>query len=148
MKYQRFNDTYVLRLEKGEEIVSSLKKFCEKENIKLGSIEGLGATNHLVVGLFDLDEKIYHKKEFNEPFEITSLLGNISTMNDEVYLHLHINCADKNMNVYGGHLYECTISVTCELFVRVIDGKVDRYKDEAIGINLYDLKETSYESVK
>ena len=141
MRYQRFNDTYVLRLEKGEEVVSCLKKFCEKEKIALGSIEGLGATNHLVVGLYDLDHKQYHKKEFNEAFEITSLLGNISSMNDEVYLHLHINVADENMKVYGGHLYECVISATCELFVRVIEGKVDRFKDDVTGLNLYDLKE-------
>lgn len=141
MRYQRFNDTYVLRLEKGEEVVSCLKNFCEKEKIVLGSIEGLGATNHLVVGLYDLDQKLYHKKEFNEAFEITSLLGNISSMNDEIYLHLHINVADENMKVYGGHLYECVISATCELFVRVIEGKVDRFKDDVTGLNLYDLKE-------
>ena len=63
MKYTRFDDTYVVRLEKGEEVVSSLKSLCEKEDIKLGSIGGLGATNHVVVGLYDLDQKVYHKEE-------------------------------------------------------------------------------------
>ena len=141
MRYQRFDDTYVVRLEKGEEVVNSLKKLCDKENIKLASIEGLGATNHVVVGLYDLDQKVYHNKEFNEAFEISSLIGNISRMNDESYLHIHINLADENMKTFGGHLYECVISATCELFIRVINGEVNRFKDEDSGLNLYDLKE-------
>ena len=141
MRYQRFDDTYVVRLEKGEEVVNSLKKLCDKEDIKLASIEGLGATNHVVVGLYDLDQKVYHKKEFNEAFEITSLIGNISRMNDDSYLHIHINLADENMKTFGGHLYECVISATSELFIRVINGEVNRFKDEDSGLNLYDLKE-------
>ena len=141
MKYQRFDDTYVVRLEKGEEVVNSLKKLCDKEDIRLASIEGLGASNHVIVGLYDLDQKVYHKKEFNEAFEITSLIGNISRMNDESYLHIHINLADENMKTFGGHLYECVISATCELFIRVINGEVNRFKDEDSGLNLYDLKE-------
>ena len=141
MRYQRFDDTYVVRLEKGEEVVNSLKKLCDKENIKLASIEGLGATNHVVVGLYDLDQKVYHKKEYNEAYEITSLIGNISRMNDDSYLHIHINLADENMKTFGGHLYECVISATCELFIRVINGEVNRFKDEDSGLNLYDLKE-------
>ena len=141
MRYQRFDDTYVVRLEKGEEVVNSLKKLCDKENIKLASIEGLGATNHVVVGLYDLDQKVYHKKEYNEAYEITSLIGNISRMKDDSYLHIHINLADENMKTFGGHLYECVISATCELFIRVINGEVNRFKDEDSGLNLYDLKE-------
>lgn len=141
MRYQRFDDTYVVRLEKGEEVVNSLKKLCDKEDIRLASIEGLGASNHVIVGLYDLDQKVYHKKEFNEAFEITSLIGNISRMNDESYLHIHINLADENMKTFGGHLYECVISATCEFFIRVINGEVNRFKDEDSGLNLYDLKE-------
>ena len=139
MRYQRFADTYVVRLEKNEEVVDSLKNFCEKENIKLASIEGLGASNHVIVGLYDIDLKVYHKKEFNEAFEITSLIGNVSRKDDDVYLHLHITLADKDMKAFGGHLYECIISATCELFVRVIDGQVNRFTDEDTGLNLYEL---------
>ena len=43
MEYRKFADTYVIRLDKGEEIISSLQAICEKENIRLGSVEGIGA---------------------------------------------------------------------------------------------------------
>ena len=137
MEYRKFKDTYVLRLQRGEELVSSIKEFCLKEDVKLGSIEGLGAADYLKVGLYDVGKQVYHSHEFSEPLEITSLTGNISTMNGEVYLHIHINVADEKMNVHGGHLNECRISATCELFIRKLEGTVEREKDPETGLNLY-----------
>jgi len=49
MEYRKFADTYVIRLDKGEEIISSLQAICEKENIRLGSVEGIGAADHAVI---------------------------------------------------------------------------------------------------
>ena len=35
MEYQKFADTYVVRIDKGEEFIASLQALCEKENIQL-----------------------------------------------------------------------------------------------------------------
>lgn len=72
MEYRKFADTYVIRLDKGEEIISSLQAICEKENIRLGSVEGIGAADHAVIGLYDVANRQYHKKELNGPMEISS----------------------------------------------------------------------------
>ena len=45
MEFKKFNDTYVIRLNKGEEVISSLKELCKNEDIKLAEITGLGAAN-------------------------------------------------------------------------------------------------------
>ncbi len=66
----------------------------------------------------------------NEALEITSLVGSISTNKGEPYLHLHINLAREDMSVVGGHLIECRLSATCEMFVREIDGVVERTLDD------------------
>lgn len=139
MKYKKFDNTYVVRIEKGEEVISKLTDLCNKESIKLGSIAGIGATDKLVIGLFDTNSKQYHKTTLTGPMEITSLMGNVSTKDGETYLHIHINVCNADMQVYGGHLNECYISATCELHVTKIDGEVDRYFDESIGLNLYKL---------
>ena len=34
MEFQKFADTYVVRLDKGEEIIASLQKLCETEQIQ------------------------------------------------------------------------------------------------------------------
>ena len=138
MEYRQFGDTYVLRLDRGEEILQSLTHFCKKENIRLGSVEGLGASDHAMIGLYNVEEKQYHKQVFDGAMEITSLLGNISEKDGEVYLHCHINLCRDDMSVIGGHLNECRISATCELFIRKLEGVVERRLDENVtGLNLY-----------
>ena len=138
MEYRQFDDTYVIRLDRGDEIIASITDFCEKENVQLGYLEGLGAADHAVIGLYDVGERFYHKTEVNGPMEITSLVGNITTKDGETYLHLHINLCDETMAVKGGHLNECRISATSEIIVRKIDGRVERLHDtEVTGLNIF-----------
>lgn len=49
MNYRKFNNTIVLRLDKGDEVITSLKKISELENITLADVSGLGATNCFTV---------------------------------------------------------------------------------------------------
>lgn len=137
MEYRRFNNTVVVRLERGEEILIELKKVALSENIKLAKISAIGATDYFVVGAYSVEEQKYYKNEFKGVFEITNLSGNITTMNGEYYAHLHITCADDKSVCYGGHLNECRIAATLELFIDVIDGTVDRVKDEVTGLNIF-----------
>ena len=137
MEYRKFGNNYVVRIDKNEEVLDKLVFLCRKENIKLGSVTGLGATNRVVIGLFDTVEKKYHQKELTGPMEITSFVGNISTKDGEVYLHCHINVCDKDNHVFGGHLNLCNISATCELNITAIDGQAERKFSDEIGLNLY-----------
>ena len=140
MNYKRFGDKIVARIDKSEEVLEKLKEIALKENIKLANINALGATNDFTVGVFKTKEKKYYANEFNgEDFEIVSLTGTISTMNDEYYAHLHMSAGDGNGNVFGGHLNKCIISATCEMVIYIIDGKVDRYFDEEVGLNLFNM---------
>lgn len=137
MEYQKLGNTYVVRIDKGEEVLAKISELCVKEDIKAGSITGLGATDRVVLGLFDTEKKVYHKTELTGSMEITSLVGNISTKNGENYLHCHINVCDHNMNVLGGHLNECWVSATGEFIVTKIDGTVERELDGFVGLNLF-----------
>jgi hypothetical protein len=136
MEFKKFENKFLIRIDKGEEIVETLKKFCRDNEILLGSITGLGATNRVKVGLYDVDKKEYFSKELVGNYEIAPLYGNISTMNKETYLHLHINLCDSNYNSFGGHLNYAIVSATFEGIIEKIDGKVDRELDKEIGLNL------------
>jgi len=137
MEFKQFGNKYILRLDKGEEIVETLKSFCKDQNIKLGWVKGIGAVNKATIGFYKPYYKKYYSTDLQGDHEITSLLGNISTMNDEVYLHLHINLSDIEYNTYGGHLSSAIISVTGEIMIEAIEGNVDRKFNEEIGINVY-----------
>ena len=139
MEYKRFNNKFIVRINKGEEIVETLKKVCKDNSIKLGSVTGIGATNKVTVGLFDVDTKKYHSTELTGNYEIVPLQGNITTMDGEVYLHLHINVCDLEHHSFGGHLNSAIVSATFEAVIDIIDGKIDRKFNKEIGLNLLDL---------
>lgn len=138
MEYRKFNDTYVIRMERSEEVMATLAAFCEKEDIRLASVEALGATDHAVVGIYDVATRVYHKQAFDEPMEISNLTGNVTRKDGQVYLHLHATLCDRNMLTHGGHVNELRISATCELFLRTLPGQVFRRLDEKeTGLNLF-----------
>ncbi len=137
MEYKRFENTIVARLDKGDEIVSSLEKLCVNENIQLGMVSGLGAVNDVTIGIFNTEEKTYYGRECKGDYEIASLTGNITQMNEKPYLHLHITIGNTKTNeIYGGHLTKALISATGEIFITIIPGKVGREFSKEIGLNL------------
>ena len=129
MEYRRFNNTIIVRIDKGEEILSKIQEVALKENIKLASVNALGATNDFTVGVYS--------NEFKGNFEIVSLTGTINTMNNEFYTHIHMSAGNDKGEVFGGHLNRAIVSATCEMVINIIDGYVDRYFDEEIGLNLF-----------
>lgn len=139
MKYQRFEQTIIVRMDKGEDIVEQVKNVALKEKIKLASISALGAINGFTVGVFKTKEKKYYANEFEGDFEIVSLTGTINTMNDEYYSHMHLSAGNDQGQVFGGHLNKAIVSATCEMVIQIINGEVDRYFDEEVGLNLLKL---------
>lgn len=138
MEYKRFGEKLVLRIDRGEDIVTKLKELCALENISLGSVSGIGAVMETEIGIFNVDTKEYFSKKVEGLYEVSNLTGNISQMNGETYLHLHITIGDVKKNeVYAGHLNRAVVGATAEIIVSVIDGQVDRQKDENIGLNLF-----------
>lgn len=136
MQSKKINDTtWVLRLLKGEEILTEVKAFCQRENIRLGYLTGLGAMEEVEVGAFLHDQKKYETRVFKGSIEIVSLIISITTLDGEIYLHPHIGIADEQSNMYGGHLYHAIVNPTCEIFLHAFDGEVSRYRNELSGLN-------------
>jgi hypothetical protein len=137
MEYRRFQDTYAVRLDLGEEMMESVKALAAKEGIRLAEVSAIGAADHAVIGVFDLKDRAYRQEEIDGFAEITSLSGNITTMDGKPYVHLHATLADQNHTVHGGHVLEMRVGATCEMFVKVCGGEIGRERDEKLGINLW-----------
>lgn len=136
MDYKRCDNTIVARIDKNEEILEQVKAIALKENIKLASVQALGAVDDFTVGAFKTREKNYLANQFKGCYEIVSLTGTINTTNGAVYTHLHMSAANERGEVVGGHLNRAHVSATCEMVLTIIDGTVDRAFDEEIGLNL------------
>ena len=137
MQYKKFENKLVLRLDPGEEIFSSVEKVCKGEGILLGSVSGIGAISSLIAGVYDVQKKEYIQNSFEGAFEIVSLAGNITTKNGNTYVHLHISVGDDKGRVFGGHLNSAVISATAEIFIDIIDGKVEREVSKQTGLNIF-----------
>ena len=137
MEYRKFDQGYVLRLDPGEEIVASLTRLVEQENVQLGTVSALGAAGDVTIGIFNTKEKQYYSQRYQGDYEISALVGNVTRKEGEPYLHLHITIGNPvTGEVHAGHLSSAVISATLELFLQVWDGQVGRKFSDTVGLNL------------
>lgn len=131
--------TQVIKINKGEEIISSLLSFCEKNKIKAAWIWGLGAISEANLAAYILKDKKYFKKKLKDNLEIASLTGNITSLEKKLVAHVHVVLSDKKMIAYGGHLNSAIVAATCEIFIQPIKENIKRKYDPHIGLNLLDI---------
>ncbi|MFY9462116.1 MAG: PPC domain-containing DNA-binding protein, partial [Candidatus Sungiibacteriota bacterium] len=130
------NNKYILRFDRDEELLEALRTFCDAENIAAGFFFCLGAAEKITIAYYNIAKKEYEDKNIDAHLEITSMLGNISTLEGRVAIHSHGNFSDKDMRVYGGHVKKLVVSATCEVILEKFEGKIGRAPDKDIGLNL------------
>jgi len=94
MEYRKFGDTYLVRMDKGEEVFADLQKLAQQENILLASVQGIGATDDFTVGVFDTASKTFRPQDYTGDHEITALNGTIDTMDGKFNAHIHM-CSNR-----------------------------------------------------
>lgn len=129
----------MVRLIKGEEVISTLSAFVEKQKILGGFVFGLGAFKDATLGYFDSAKKEYVKNFFKEDMEFGSLTGSISYVEGKPFVHAHVVTGGADAKAYFGHLFSATISATGEFFIVPSNVKVERKADPETGLKLLDL---------
>ena len=124
-------------IEKGKPLVETLTKAVTDLKLKGGRISGIGAVEKVELGYYDLHEKTYLRKTFDEgDFELISLNGNISLKNGEPFVHVHTTIGDRNFQVFGGHLFEAEVAVTAEIHILPLGIMPERQTNHDIGLDL------------
>lgn len=123
MQAKRMSWGWVLRLDAGEEVVSTLAGWAEREHVKSGQVTGLGAVGETELGFFVRETKSYVHHVFRGEHELGSLTGNISVLDGRPFPHLHALIAGEDFVGYTGHLFRGVVTVTCEIHV-VTDGSL------------------------
>ncbi len=136
MKYTKVEENlFLLRLERGEEIVESIVTFLQKEKIASGILWGLGAVDYARLAHYRVEHKEYTEREFNEPLEIASLVATIT----QDKIHSHVVLSDALMHTYGGHLKEAHVAATAEIVICAGKEKITRKFSEKIGLELLNI---------
>lgn len=139
MKYKKVQNGYLLRLEKGEEIIKELINFTKDQNLTSGFVSAIGAVASAELGFYHIDKKEYSWEKYEQNLEIASLTGNIAFSENDVIIHLHGVFADEKTNCFGGHLREAKVGATCEVFITELGEKITRSFSDEIGLKLMDL---------
>ena len=141
MNYRKVNDKIFVSLETGDLINESMRQIAVEENISNAWINGIGAINNVEVGYIDVENKKYKKRNFDEHYELLSLIGNITYKDGVPFVHNHVTFSDTEYNVFGGHLFDAKITATGEIVLSLAGSKIDREYNENIGIHTWCLHE-------
>ena len=140
MQYKKVENGFLLRLEKGEEVTPKLASFIKEQNINSGFIYGLGAILEIELGYYNLEKKEYIWKKFVGAYEIASLTGNISKVDDEPFIHMHGVFTNKEFISIGGHIKNARVGATCEIYITNFKMEISRKFDKEIALKLLDLE--------
>ena len=138
MKYRLEGNKVLVVLSKGDEIFESLYKVVEELNIKFSWINGIGAADKITLGSYPSSLKKYIKKDFDNEFELASIMGNITIKEDAPFIHIHATISDEECNAFAGHLFSATITVTCEIILNISDKPIYRKECNEVGLYLWD----------
>ena len=134
--YKTNNNTYLLILDQGDEVLNSITTWATENSIGGASITGIGALSEVTLGFYELKTKTYQQKKFTKEYELLSLIGNFSEVEGKTFTHIHAQLSDPNYQCIGGHLFSATVSVTAEIYIHLHGGTPIRKRNDSIGLNL------------
>lgn len=136
MKSSSSGSTHFIKLDKGEDVLSTLTEYLNLHDIKSGTLSAIGVLSDVEVGYYELEKGAYIKKVLKGDYELLSLTGNVGILNNATHPHIHVILGDDKFNCHGGHLLNAKVGITCEIFLRVADIMLERIYDDKIKLNL------------
>ncbi len=129
---------FLSRLARGSDLWDSLTAFCVGNNIRLATVEAVGAVEKAVFGYYRQQDRQYDTLTINKPLEIVSMLGNVSLLDGQPFLHAHVSFGDEKGQVWGGHLFKGTIVFSVEYKItELVGGGRSRQPDADTGLPLW-----------
>jgi len=139
MFFQAVEGGYMVRVERGEELIGALKTLMEQEQVGSGTVTGLGATSFARLGIYDVEARVYVDRTFEGVHEICNLTGSLSWHDGAPFPHVHMVLSDFELRAIGGHCFEALAGATIEVFVRSFEERIDREMDDDLGLHLLKL---------
>ncbi len=141
MRFTQTDNRYILKIERGEVVVETITKFCQKQSIRNAIFSGIGAVDKLTCGYYSLEEKQYYFTDYNEMIEVVSLTGNVTLKEDNPFVHVHGVFTNTKNQAFGGHIVEMQVGVVLEVILESLKTNIQRVADDCIGLALMDLPE-------
>ncbi|ASJ00316.1 PPC domain-containing DNA-binding protein [Thermococcus gorgonarius] len=132
--------SFMFRVPEGEELLSYINRFAERQNVLIGTVSGIGSLRNPKIGYFDKTAGEYKVIELSGLYELVSLSGNISLKDGKPFAHIHVALGSPDGKLYGGHLIEGEVFVA-EVFIQELLGEPLERKKQENGLVLWDAEE-------
>jgi hypothetical protein len=131
-----FSVSKIYGLEAGKSLTDGLLAIARREKIRTAKVEAIGGVNRLRLAFFNSRARKYEEHVYDEFFEVTSLIGNITLKDGEPFLHLHGTFGRRDMSVIGGHVVSGTVFPLLEAVITPTANSALRRFDEKRGLNV------------
>ena len=130
---------HILRPDFGSDLLKELQTVRRgqehQSGLALGSRRGLAGGHPL---LRPADSKEWVDLELDKRLEVAGMWGNVSLLNGEPIVHVHIVLADETGRCYGGHLADGTLVFNLEIMMTTLHGpNVVRKMDSQTGLTIW-----------
>lgn len=138
MKTAQDGKNHVIILERGEDVIPTLEKYCAEHKIIAGVFTGIGAVNNIEIGYYDFEKREYHFRSEAGDFEVASMNGNVALFEGKPFIHAHavLSRCDKTLECIGAHIKKASVAVTLEVCLTEMNVSLARVHDDFIGLKL------------
>jgi predicted DNA-binding protein with PD1-like motif len=131
--------TWALIFDTGDEVVSSLLAFANRQQLTAARFTAIGAFRDATLGYFDWASKEYEKIPVREQVEVLSLVGDVALEGDEPKIHAHVVLGKRDGTAHGGHLLGAHVRPTLEVMLVESPATLRRMFDPESGLALIEI---------
>jgi uncharacterized protein len=129
---------HILKPDFGSDLLRELQKYVVAKNINLAWLSGVGAVSRAVIRYYDQAKKDWVDLVYDQRLEVAGMWGNVSLLNGQPIVHVHIVFADETGRCFGGHLTDGTIVFNLEILLTTLQGpNVVRKMDAQTGLTIF-----------
>ncbi len=133
---------HMMRLDRDEDVLSTLAAYMEQSAVRSGIVWGIGAVKDVTIGAFVSGNGQYVKTDLGGEWELLSFNGTVSMLDGRPFVHPHVVLGDAQGNVRGGHLFGAKVAVTGEFVILPARIGVSREPDLDTGLRLWRFVDT------
>lgn len=133
---------FVGRLERGEEVIATLRQLCEHERIRSAWIHGAGMLEWAELTEWDPDREAWRApRRVEGPLTVLALEGNVAIRNGPPWVQLHVMLSRQSgpgaIETLGGTLASARAYALEFAFEVYEDVRLERDEDVATGLSLF-----------
>jgi len=142
MEYKKIGDNYYVRMDRDDEIISSLMEVCSKESIPSAVFSGIGGCKTAELQVFIPETGSFETELLEGMLELVSINGNlVRDENGQLFHHTHALFTfkkDGQHGIAGGHLKSTNVLYTAEIELRpTVGGAISRKFDPETGTGFW-----------